>query len=175
MVEDQIFWESRKEYTQMLDLFVSKKITLEQFFTQFCGLQGSNLKSARMWKNNLEEQACGSWTQWNKIDFQLNLESAGFTKIISNLHSWTDLYNPDTTLEMNLKQPELIAYGISEEFLRIIIEEDLFPQLEKYCNKSKIYCNILLRTKIILSLIFNIQTCLFSTKWSYILKLSSAL
>ena len=136
MVEDQIFWESRKEYTQMLDLFVSKKITLDQFFTQFCGLQGSNLKSARMWKNNLEEEACSSWTQSNKIDFQLNLESAGFTKIISNLHSWTDLYNPDTTLEMNLKQPELIAYGISEEFLRIIIEEDFFSQLEKYCNKS---------------------------------------
>ena len=56
MVEDQIFWESRKEYTQMLDLFVSKKITLEQFFTQFCGLRGSNLRSARMWKEKLEEE-----------------------------------------------------------------------------------------------------------------------
>lgn len=55
LIEDQIFWESRKEYIQTLDLFVSKKITLEQFFKQFCGLRGSNLKSARMWKNNLEE------------------------------------------------------------------------------------------------------------------------
>ena len=74
MVEDQIFWESRKEYIQMLDLFVSKKITLDQFFTQFCGLRGSNLKSARMWKNNLEEEACGIWTQSNKIDFLSQLE-----------------------------------------------------------------------------------------------------
>ena len=136
MVEDQIFWESRKEYIQMLDLFVSKKITLDHFFTQFCGLRGSNLKSARMWKNNLEEEACGIWTQSNKIDFQLIPESGEFTKIISNLHSWTDLYDPDITLEMNLKQPELIGYGISEEFLRFIIEEDFLPQLEKYCNKS---------------------------------------
>jgi hypothetical protein len=136
MVEDQIFWESRKEYIQMLDLFVSKKITLDHFFTQFCGLRGSNLKSSRMWKNNLEEEASGIWTQSNKIDFQLNPESGEFTKIISNLHSWTDLYDPDITLEMNLKQPELIGYGISEEFLRFIIEEDFLPQLEKYCKES---------------------------------------
>ena len=84
-----------------------------------------------MWKEKLEEEACNILTQSNKIDFQLNPESGGFTKIISNLHSWTDLYDPDITLEMNLKQPELIGYGISEEFLRFIIEEDFLPQLEK--------------------------------------------
>ena len=33
MVEDQIFWESRKEYIQILDLFVSKKISLDEFVT----------------------------------------------------------------------------------------------------------------------------------------------
>lgn len=87
----------------MLDLFVSKKITLDHFFTQFCGLRGSNLKSARMWKNKLEEEACGIWIQSNKIDCQLNPEFGEFTKIISNLHSWTDFYDPDITLEMNLK------------------------------------------------------------------------
>jgi len=32
LVEDEIFWESGKEYLQILDLFVSKKITLDQFF-----------------------------------------------------------------------------------------------------------------------------------------------
>lgn len=37
LIEDQIFWESRKEYIQILDLFVSKKITLNHFFKQFCG------------------------------------------------------------------------------------------------------------------------------------------
>jgi hypothetical protein len=37
---------------------------------------------------------------------------------------------------MNLKQPELIGYGISEEFLRFTIEEDFLPQLEKYCKES---------------------------------------
>lgn len=32
LIEDQIFWESRKEYIQILDLFVTKKITLNHFF-----------------------------------------------------------------------------------------------------------------------------------------------
>lgn len=89
-----------------------------------------------MWENNLEEEACGILTPSNKINFQLNPESGGFTKIISNLDSWTNLYDPDITLEMNLKQPELIGYGISEEFLRLTIEENFLPQLEKYCKKS---------------------------------------
>ena len=56
MVENQFFWESRKEYLQILDLFVSKKISLDQFFTQFCDRRRSNINSARMWKNNLEEE-----------------------------------------------------------------------------------------------------------------------
>jgi hypothetical protein len=51
--------------------------------------------------------------------------------------------DPDVTLEDNFKHPDLLFYGISEEFLRLSIEEDVVPQLEKYCNKSKIYCNIL--------------------------------
>jgi len=144
LIERQIFWESRKEYTQILDLFVSKKISLDHFFKQFCTLLHSNLKSSRMWKNNFEEEACGIGTQLNKIDFQLNPESVELSRIISTLQAYVDLYDPDITLEMNLKEPELIGYGISEEFLRLRIKEYFLPQLEKYCNKSTIYCNILL-------------------------------
>ena len=53
LIEDQIFWESLKEYIQILDLFVSKKITLDHFFNQFCGLRGSNMRSAIMWEEKL--------------------------------------------------------------------------------------------------------------------------
>jgi hypothetical protein len=136
LFDDQIFWQSRKKYCQILDLFVSKKISLDEFVNQFYGLRGSNLKASRMWKENLEAEACGILTKSNEIDVQLNPESRGFTKIISNLHSWTNLCDPDITSEMNLKQPELIGYGISEEFLRFTIEEDFLPQLEKYCKES---------------------------------------
>jgi len=65
-------------------LFVSKKITLDQLFKQFCGLRGSNLRSARMWKEKLEAKS-------NEIDIQFNPKSCGFTKIISYLHSLVDV------------------------------------------------------------------------------------
>ena len=89
-----------------------------------------------MWKEKLEEEAFVVFPKSTEINIQLNPESGGFIKIISNLHSWTNLCDPDITLEMNLKQPELIGYGISEEFLRFTIEEDFLPQLEKYCKES---------------------------------------
>lgn len=136
LLDDQIFWKSRKKYCQILSFFIRKKISLDEFFNKFYTLQGSNLKASRIWKKKLEEEACGILTESNKIDFQLNPKSEGFTEIISNLHSWTNLCEPDITLEMNLKHPNLIGYGISEEFLRIIIEEDFLPQLEKYYKES---------------------------------------
>ena len=89
-----------------------------------------------MWKKNLEEEVCGIMTQSNKMDFQFNPKSYGFTEIISDLHSLVDICDPDVTLEMNLKQPELLYYGMSEEYLRLEIEEYFLPQLEKYCKES---------------------------------------
>ena len=136
LIEDQIFGESRKEYIQILDLFVSKKITLDQLFKQLCGLRGSNMRSARMWKEKLEEEAFVVFPKSTEINIQFNPKSCGFIKIISYLHSLIDAWNPDVTLEMNLKQPELLWYGISEEYLRLRIEKYFLPQLEKYCNKS---------------------------------------
>ena len=108
LIEDQIFYESRKEYIQILDLFVSKKITLDNFFNQFRALRGSNLRSDRMWEEKLEEEALVGFPKSNEINSQVNPKSCGFTKIISYLHSLVDTCDPDVTLEMNLKQPELL-------------------------------------------------------------------
>ena len=69
------------------------------------------------------------------MNFQLNPESGGFTELISDLHSWTDLYDLDITLEINLKHSELIGCGISKEFLRFKIENNFFLRLKKYCKK----------------------------------------
>ena len=136
LIEDQIFWESRKQYIQILDLFVSKKIILDHFFEQFCGLQASNLRSSIMWEEKLEEEALVVFPKSNAINIQVNPRSCGFTKIISYLHSLVDICNTDITLEMNLKHPELIWYGISQEYLRLRIKKYFLPQLEKYCKKS---------------------------------------
>lgn len=79
-----------------------------------------------MWKDKLEEEAFVVFPNSNEIDIQFNPKSCGFTKIIYYLHLLVDLCNPDLTLEMDLKQPELLGYGISEEFLRLRIEKH-FP------------------------------------------------
>ena len=136
LLDDQIFWESRKKYYQILYLFLRKNISLDEFINQFCGLRGSNLRSARMWKEKLEEEAFVVFPKSTEINIQVNPKSCGFTKIISYLHSLVDACDPDVTLEMNLKQPELLWYGISEEYLRLRIEKYFLPQLEKYCKKS---------------------------------------
>lgn len=118
-----------------------------------------------MWKEKLEEEAFVVFPKSTEINIQVNPKSCGFTKIISYLHSLIDVCDPDVTLEMNLKQPELLWYEISEEYLRLRIEKYFLPQLEKYCKKSKISDNILLRSKIILSFTVITKTSLFSTQF----------
>ena len=86
-IEDQIFWESRKEYIQILDLFGNKKITRDHFSKQFGRLRGSNLRSARMWEKKLEKEALVVFPKSNEINIQVNPKSYGFTDIISNIHS----------------------------------------------------------------------------------------
>jgi hypothetical protein len=88
-----------------------------------------------MWKEKLEEEASVVFPKSNEIDIQLNPKSCGFTEIISYLHSLVDARDPDVTLEMNLKQPELLWYGISEEYLRLRIEEYFLPKIKEYCKK----------------------------------------
>lgn len=129
LIENKVFWENGKKYIQLLDLFVTKRMTLDQFSTKFCYLWSSNLNSSDIWIEKLEEEDSLKSTE---INIQINPKSYGFSEIISDLHSLIDLYNPDVTLEMNLKEPELLGYGISEEYLRLTIEEDFLPQLKAF-------------------------------------------
>lgn len=136
LLSDDIFWNSRKKYLQILELFVDKKITVDEFMQQFGQLRRSNLKTSKMYEKNLEAEACNILTIEREINFQLNPQSVGFTKIIGSIYASIDLFDPDITLEMNLKHPELLGYGISEEYFRLRIKEDFLPQLVKYCKEK---------------------------------------
>lgn len=57
------------------------------------------MKAFKMRKENLE----------NEINLQLNPKSNGFTKIISSIYMTIELFDPDITLDMNLKHPDLIG------------------------------------------------------------------
>lgn len=134
LLENQIFWKNRNEYIEMLDSFIKKKISLDQFFQQFSRLYGLNRKDAQKWKKNLEEEIFVNKS--NEIDIEINPKSYKFTKIISDLHSSVDLCDPDVSLQMNLEYPESLSYALSEDFLRLIIENDILPKLKKYYKKS---------------------------------------
>ena len=109
-------------------MFVNKKISVDQFLDQFYTLRGSNLYSARMFTEKLEKEP------FSEINIQFNPKSYGFTDLISDLHSVTDVYNPDVSLKMNLKYPDLVFYGMSKEYLILEIEEYFLPQLKKYLS-----------------------------------------
>ena len=109
-------------------MFVNKKISVDQFLDQFYTLRGSNLHSARMFTEKLEKEP------FSEINIQFNPKSYGFTDLISDFHSVTDVYNPDVSLKMNLKYPDLVFYGMSKEYLILEIEEYFLPQLKKYLS-----------------------------------------
>ena len=136
LIEDQVFWQSRKNYYETLDSFINKKISLDEFFKQFYNLWGSNLKLSRTLINNLEKEAYSQVTKSNEIGIELDSKSKGFTAIISSFHSWVELCNPEITLEINLERPDLIGYGISEELLRSPVAEDCLSKLKKYLNEK---------------------------------------
>lgn len=79
LLDDHIFWQSRKEYCQILNLLVRKKISLDAFFNQFYGLRGFNRKASKLWKDNLESEVCEILTKSNETELQLNPEACGLT------------------------------------------------------------------------------------------------
>jgi hypothetical protein len=125
VLETYIFWQSRSEYLEILQTFINESIDIDQFIKKFDNLRWSNREASQMLSENFK----------NEIDFQLNPESRGFTKIINAIDSAIETLNPDVTLDMNLESPDLIGYGISEEFLKIIIKNNFLPRIRKYCKK----------------------------------------
>jgi len=49
---------------------------------------------------------------------------------MDSLDTTLDLFDPDITFDMNLNHPDLIGYGISEEYF--------LPKIKEYCKKSNI-------------------------------------
>lgn len=125
LLYDDIFWKSRYKYLQIIESFISRSIEIDELIQELNNLIGSNMTASKMREENLE----------NEIDFQLNPESHGFTDLISSLGTTINLFDPDITLEMNLKDPELMGYGISEEFLKINLKNNFLPRICEYCKK----------------------------------------
>lgn len=123
---DEIFWKSRDQYLQIIESFLSGNIDIDTFINKFDDLQWSNIHASEKLQKNLE----------NEVDFQPNLKSRGFRKIIAFVDESIELFDPEVTLDMNLKNPDLLVYGISEEFLKLDLKNTYLPIIRQYCKKS---------------------------------------
>jgi len=133
ILSDNIFWKSRKQYFQILKLYVDRKITLNELFKQYSTIKVSNFDSLKILKKNLEAEAL---TEGSEIDFELNPKSCGFTKMLADLDNHIDLVDPDIDFDMNLKHPELLSYGMSEEFFWLDLKDIFLPIIGEYCEES---------------------------------------
>ena len=99
LLYDDIFWQSRDQYLQILESFISRSIDAEEFIQKFGQLRGPNIEASNMREKNLESE----------MNLQLNPQSTGFTEIISSIYAAIDLFDPD----IDVDDPELIMYGMS--------------------------------------------------------------
>ena len=124
MLADDIFWQSRKQYLQTIEAFLSQKITVEEFIQEFDHLRGLNRQALERKEKNLE----------TKNNLQLDPKSFGFTSIISSLARTINLFDP----EIKEDKPELVGYGISEQLLRFSIKKRFLSKIREYqyCKES---------------------------------------
>lgn len=91
---------------------------MEEFIDQYCQLRGLDNRAITIREENLESET----------NIQLESKSVGFTKLISSLYNMIELFDFD--IEEDNK--ELLGYGISEKFLRLLIKEDYLLEIREY-------------------------------------------
>ena len=132
LLDDYFLWQNKENFYQLIQLFLNKKITIDEFLSKFRVLNVSSLRKSQIFQKNFQKDA---QTNLNEIEIEINPNSKGFEKIISYLNDILNLYQPNITLEMNLENSELIGYGISEEMIRNLLKEKFLSEINTYCKK----------------------------------------
>lgn len=136
LLQNDTFWQSRKDYQQIINQFVNEEITFDEFEHKHARLRQSNFTAYEKRKKNLKEEIFNDFSKTSEINLDLNTRSSEFMEILSAIYSDIDLIDHDLTLEMNLKNPELISYGMSPEFWRFYLIEKFVPKINKLCKES---------------------------------------
>lgn len=135
MVNNHSHWLYCKKYTQLSIAFVLKYLSFDEFFRAFVNLRRSCDVIAGGWLQKLEEEAFDNCPKSNQINIQMQPQSSGFSDLMDYLFYLLDLSDPDGNLEDDLKYPESLAYGTSEKYLRLEIEDYFIPRFENYEKK----------------------------------------
>lgn len=124
LIESYVVWKSHKEYLDLIQSFVRKKIAGEGFQKKFFELHYQNLNQTNEMCKKIEENL-------KPIpDFFYTSVSEDFTSAMSNLFFEIDSYDPSHKWEdLDLND---ILYN--EEQLRLVIQEFYLPILERSCN-----------------------------------------
>ena len=114
ILQNNIFWESRKEYQQIINQFVSKRITFDEFRSKYGKIRYSNFRTYEIREKIVEEgEVIANSSKTSEIHLDRNTRASKFMHILSDINSDIDLVDHDITLAMNFKDPELICYGMS--------------------------------------------------------------
>lgn len=119
MLENHIVWESRQEYFEMMNKFLTHKINGETFFHQLQILRNKNRKEREKCETSLEY----------KTDFNFTSKSIGISSLISSLHSILD------RVDTSLPDAESSEFRLSDNAAREIIEDIILPRFAKYYLK----------------------------------------
>ena len=136
MLANHSHWLYCKKYIQLSIFFVFQDISFDEFFQVFIQLHRSCYDVVSVWLQKLEEEAFENCPESSQINIQIQPQSSGFISLVDYLLELLDLCDPEATLEDDLKYPETRLYGISEEYLRLKIEEYFLPRFEEYEKKS---------------------------------------
>ena len=130
LLQNNIIWKSRHQYLQILVLFICNDITVGNFISRYNQLLKSNFEAFEKFKKDLEDKL----SQSSELELQINPQSSEFAKIIFSIQNEIELFDPNVTLEMNFKKPELLLYGMSEEFWKSHLIGTVLPKIQKYCK-----------------------------------------
>ena len=108
--ENHIMWQSRKEYFEMIDNFLSGKIDGTNFCDSFNTLRYQNIDKVNQVEKNLK----------NKIDFQLTSESIGFSILIERLFALAERFDD----------------GLKDNELKSDIKANILPKFSKYYDPN---------------------------------------
>ena len=73
--------------------------------------------------DDLENQALSKSFDDIEFDINLNSECRDFMTMIEDIYYSVAKFDANVTLEQNLQNPDLVMYGISGEYLRLILRE----------------------------------------------------
>jgi hypothetical protein len=136
ILSDNVFWKSKNDYFQILKLLSEQKITVNEFINQYAIIRSSNLNSLEIIKKNLETEAFDDLNEINELEIELNPKSFGFTNVLYYIDNYIDLVDSNISFDVNIKNPELMGYGISEELFRIEMKDNFLPIIFEYCKES---------------------------------------